>query len=408
MRLFAPLILIACFATALYFLKDVTPEQPRKHKAHDHEKINTLNIEAITVEKRAFAPTIKAFGYVAAKQRSQLSSEISGRIEYIDPRFSEGYTFEKGTLLVRLDSATHRADLAIRLAEWAQAEAALNEERARAEQAQSDWVRLHGKQPAPDLALRKPQLASAKANLQAAQARVDKAKAELTKTEVRAPYHGVVIQRNSEVGELASPSMPLGEIIGIDRYRVKLPISAQEASLIGFTPSSTHIGTQTAQTVTLSKVGTHTATHTNSMTATQVVQAELMALTDIVDPNTQQRHAIIEYTPTHLEAPPFIAGDYVEATFRATPLTSVFVLPADAVYQNRYVNTVLQHAEQPSTLERRPVAVLWQDSDVALIREGLNNGDQVITTPLNNVISGTPISVINKRTDDNDDKDAVE
>ena len=45
-------------------------------------------------------------------------------------------------------------------------------------------------------------------------------------------------------------------------------------------------------------------------------------------------------------------------------------------------------------LDRRLVDIAWQDDSEALIRSGLDAGDLLVTTPLGQIVSGTPVRIV--------------
>ncbi len=68
------------------------------------------------------------------------------------------------------------------------------------------------------------ELASARARLEAAQAALEQAQEQLGYTEIRAPYSGIVIARQVEPGEIASPGQPLMTGLSLARLRVAVDV----------------------------------------------------------------------------------------------------------------------------------------------------------------------------------------
>ncbi|MEM7168446.1 MAG: efflux RND transporter periplasmic adaptor subunit [Planctomycetota bacterium] len=147
---------------------------------------------------------VAANGYVVARTRAALSTDIPGRL--IEIPVEEGSRVQQGELIARLD--TKQLD-----AEHAQAKAEV--ERARANRA---LARIEMER-AQDLAKKRGQLIT-EAEVDAAKARHDETIAlfdaasaaalriavMIEKSEVRAPFAGVIIEKNAEVGEIVSAS----------------------------------------------------------------------------------------------------------------------------------------------------------------------------------------------------------
>ena len=156
-----------------------------------------------------------ASGYVVARRQATVSAEITGRIR--DVLIEEGAVVEAGEVLAYLDDDRAQIDLDLYEAQ----EAAANE-RARALAAQLTEARTvlerterlvtsgyasdsrRTAQQAQVDSLR-AQLSAARADLAAAQVRVRSQRDYVDRHIVRAPFGGVVIAKNAQVGEILSP-----------------------------------------------------------------------------------------------------------------------------------------------------------------------------------------------------------
>lgn len=157
-------------------------------------------------------------GTVKVRRRANLSTEIGGRVIFLGSR--EGEKVRKGQLLLRLEDSEFRASLALaqRAAESAEAakqEACLAAELAEREYRRSSTLNSQGivSEAILDQASNRSQSASAqceaaRAETRRARASVDVAQAALQKTELLAPFDGVVVQLSAELGEFVTPSPP--------------------------------------------------------------------------------------------------------------------------------------------------------------------------------------------------------
>ncbi|MFS8085844.1 MAG: efflux RND transporter periplasmic adaptor subunit, partial [Acidobacteriota bacterium] len=140
-------------------------------------------VEAIKVALMPMPQTIAAVGSVRSDESVTLRPEVVGRIAEI--RFKEGQQVTKGTVLVKLDDSVTGAD-----AEQARANlwlAKSKSERA-AELHQKGFVSAQAKD-------------EAEGALRVAQATLQSAEARLARTEIRAPFSGVIGLRQVSIGD---------------------------------------------------------------------------------------------------------------------------------------------------------------------------------------------------------------
>ncbi|QWV94396.1 efflux RND transporter periplasmic adaptor subunit [Geomonas oryzisoli] len=178
----------------------------------------SVEVEVATVSLVYPSQTISllnASGYVVAQRKAAVSSKATGRLEWLG--VEEGSVVREGQLLARLENR----DVA---AQKGQASASLSAARDNLEQAkveQKDAARaltrakeLIGQgiiaQADYDTAEARYQraqaaVAAAQANISGAQSALRGAEASLDYTLIRAPFDGVVLTKNADVGDIVSP-----------------------------------------------------------------------------------------------------------------------------------------------------------------------------------------------------------
>ncbi|MGQ0430263.1 MAG: efflux RND transporter periplasmic adaptor subunit [Gammaproteobacteria bacterium] len=143
-------------------------------------------VTAAVVEKPV-AVEVEALGTARANEAVEVTSKAANMVVAL--RFEEGQLVRRGQLLVELDGAQARADLAA-------AAAALAESR-------SAYAR--SKDLFAQQALSQAQLETIEATQLANEARVAAAQARLADTQIRAPFDGRIGLRRVSVGALVSP-----------------------------------------------------------------------------------------------------------------------------------------------------------------------------------------------------------
>lgn len=158
---------------------------------------------------------LTASGYVVAQRRAAVASKATGRLVELYVR--EGSKVRKGDLLAKLDASDVLAAMAGAEAGVRQAQAGVRQAEVELINAQADLTRTQGLQaqgfvsPQAVDAIQtrvnaaKAQLASAQAGQGAAQAQVKVQKVAESFTEIRAPFDGVVLVKNANVGDVITP-----------------------------------------------------------------------------------------------------------------------------------------------------------------------------------------------------------
>jgi membrane fusion protein (multidrug efflux system) len=165
-------------------------------------------VTTVSVRQERVAQKLEALGTARANESVDISSKASNIVTAI--RFRDGERVRQGQVLVQLDDATARADVAA-------AQATLTES-----QSQYDRAReLLNTQ-----AVSKSQFEQLEATLKANRARLQAAQARLEDTVIRAPFSGRVGLRRVSVGTLISP----GDVITTldDTSVIKLDFSVPE------------------------------------------------------------------------------------------------------------------------------------------------------------------------------------
>ncbi len=150
--------------------------------------------------------TLSAVGTMRSNESVLIRPEISGRIAEFS--FSEGQNAAKGAVLVRLDASVTRAELQ-------QAKANLVLSQAKFDRAVDLQVKGFVSSQARE---------EAENNLKVAQAAVALAEAKLAKTEILAPFSGVLGLRSASVGDYVKEGQDIVNLEAIDPLKVEFRV----------------------------------------------------------------------------------------------------------------------------------------------------------------------------------------
>ncbi|HVM43845.1 MAG TPA: biotin/lipoyl-binding protein, partial [Gemmatimonadales bacterium] len=162
---------------------------------------------------------VVANGYVVARTQAAVSAKLPGRLAYLG--VSEGSHVVAGQLIARLDNADYTAAVGQAEASLAAERATLIEARANRDELVREDRRAHDVHAQNALLISQAGLDSAdsraaqavaaadaeSSRVDAAAASLGVARANLENTLIRAPFTGVVLTKDAEVGEVVAPSV---------------------------------------------------------------------------------------------------------------------------------------------------------------------------------------------------------
>jgi RND family efflux transporter MFP subunit len=177
-----------------------------------------LEVETAMVTERAAgtqAAVLNAAGYVTARRRATVASKITGKL--VEVNVEEGMAVREGQVLARLDDATLKATLALSEAQTEAARRGVRENEVRLNEAKLTHARLarlikDGLVTQAELEAAEAQvdtfdarILAAHEQVRVAEQQVALAKTNLDDTVIRAPFSGVAISKDAQVGETVSP-----------------------------------------------------------------------------------------------------------------------------------------------------------------------------------------------------------
>ncbi|ABK49561.1 efflux transporter, RND family, MFP subunit [Shewanella sp. ANA-3] len=373
LRRLSPLFILLLFvvgAIALMSTKEAPEQKP--------EEMPVPIVDVTQVEQQTVSLNLPSYGVVTPKYKTQLVTEVQGRMLSISPQFVAGGIVKKGDQLAQIEPSDYEADLMQAEATLAQATAALNEEIARGEVAKIEF-KGYDKGLPPELGLRIPQLKKEQANVKYAQAALARAQRNLERTVIRAPFDGIIKARNVDLGQYVTLGTNLGELYDTSIAEIRLPISNDD---LAYLESVDHPDTQV--TLSASLAGKENTWMGNIIRSEGVIDADnrmVYLVAEIKDPYLREHK-----TQGSL---PLKYGSFVNAVIKGRSVDGIVKLPRHVV-RNEHVALV----NEQNIVEMRHVNVVRSDLENVFIKDSLKTGERVAITHFSNMANGQLVKII--------------
>ena len=343
-----------------------------KPVAQKVERLRTeTSVKVLIATKHDVTLPVPSQGLVNAIRSTTLAAQVAGRVEKVT-RFKVGERFANDEILIELDDSDYRSAITQAESALAEANAALIQEQARADQALRDWNKISPGQKPTDLAARKPQLMSAQARVDAAADSLTRAKRDLERTKIRAPFAGRLSATYTEVGSYLPPGTRIADLESTGRYEVRLPVSLDDLAFIK---------SQQDGTVALhAEIGGQKMTWTGTVVRTE----------GEVERASRSVYLVAELAEDNSPQDAFLKpGLFLRAQVEGRVIPDVFEIPSLAFLDESHLRVVTKDDK----LFNREVKVTRRTATTMLVSEGLQQGDRVCLTSIPAAIDGMQVKV---------------
>lgn len=384
-----------------------TKAEPKKSE----HGVKAVPVEIHVVTTSTQPVRVIANGTVISAQEIILQPEVTGRIIWKNPQFVPGGRFKKGAPLLRIDPRDYAVAVQQQLAQIENTRLGLDQERGRRVIAEREWA-LFGDAgsldadadaPGRSLALREPHLRSAEASLRAAQSGLEKAKIGLSRTQIVAPFNAFVQSEAVDVGQLVSPSMQLGRLVGTDAFWVQVSVPVDRLGWLRVPGLNADEGSSVK---IVQQVGEGRVER----------EGKIIRLYGDVDPVGRMARVLVEVVdpfglassdakkkagekpseplkdgaggPSASELP-LLLGAYVRVSIDAGTLDGVVEVPRSAVHEGDVVYVI----DSESKLRFKRPEIVWRRETTMLVRGELASGDKIVTTHLSAPLEGMLLRV---------------
>ena len=353
-------------------------------------------VETITVQRGTYAPRLVVLGTVQAAQDIVLSPRVGGQVIELSPKFVPGALLRKGEVLLRIDPADFENAVSIRQSELEQAQASLQIEQGRQNVARRELALLQGTIDETNraLVLRQPQLASIRAEVSAAEAAVERAKLDLERTTVLAPFDAQILSRSVNVGSQVSPGDELAQLVGIKEYWISAAVPVRNLQWVRFGETNDDEGSRV------------TIRNPDSWPPGAVRHGRVARMIGTLDQQTRLARILVT-VPDPLgqasDGPPLILDTLIQTEIEGKPIREVVRIDRELIRDSDTVWVM-----KDNKLEIRETEIAFRDAEHAYVRQGLEDGDEVVVTTLATVAEGVGLRKVNEASEGHDGSESNE
>ncbi|MEQ8857528.1 MAG: efflux RND transporter periplasmic adaptor subunit [Pseudomonadales bacterium] len=336
-------------------------------------------VRVLEVQPRSVQLTVHSQGTVAPNTESELIPEVSGRVRWISPSLVNGGSFESGEALLRLEDQDYRSAVE-------RARAALSRAEAEFEHAQFEFQRmesLEAKQLASRSVLENALRAYrvAEATLQDTRASIEQAGRDLSRTEIRAPFTGLVRRESVDIGQFVSRGAAVATLYATADAEVRLPIADRQLAFLNMP-----VGIRGELPVELQPGVTLSA----EFAGQQLTWRGRIVRTEAAIDTMSRMVNVVARVDNDADTPPLAVGLFVNAEIEGLIADNVIVLPRSALREGNRVLVV----DAEDRLRYRQIEPLRLYQDEVLVAHGLAAGERVCISPIQTAVEGMPVKPV--------------
>ena len=331
-----------------YLFEDAAQKASAERAASEALKASATPVNAVVVVPQTLDDKIEVNGEILANESLELKSEISGKVTNIF--FQEGQQVRKGELLLTINDNELRAQL--EKVKYTKKLVEDNEYRQR---------KLLERE-----AISQEEYDQALTELNTSIADIKLIEAQIAKSQIRAPFDGVVGLRYVSEGSYISPQNVIATLSNLDPAKIEFSIPSKY---------STNVGVGDDITFSTEGIG-------------QNFSGKIYAIEPKIDPATRtMKLRAISPNPDNRLLP----GQYTRVDVILNSTDSALMVPSEAVIPTFEGHSVFVHSGGKA--EKRNVEIGIRTRREVEIKEGLAYRDTVITSGLLQIKDGSKVTL---------------
>lgn len=378
LHILVPLFALACGIAITVYLLNTSPKATPIKPAQ-----TSILVEVEQVSHALQRTLVSTMGEIIPARGVEIKPRVNGEVSDISNEFMPGGYFLAGQTMLAIDRTDY--ELVARQLESnvikAESDLALEMGYQRIAEREYKLLGESVSDQEKNLILRIPQLEKLKAALDYAQSMHAQARLNLQRTEIKAPFNGVVDSRMVDTGSKITESTVLAKIVGTDTYWLTLTVPIEQLRWLKIPGnrkekgSTVHIFTQGSTSPSSSRTG-----QVIRLIASLEDQGRMaQLLVEIDDPLSRKQE--------NREKPRLLLGSYVQAEIEGISIESGIRVERTNIHDGNSVWVM----DDNGMLGIREVDITFRGRDHVIVESGLENGEHLVTSALSSPIAGIPL-----------------
>lgn len=346
------IIVVLALIKILIFPKEQENKAGKSGK--NAKKIN--NITVYVIKPEVLENNIKASGTIFSDMETQLKPEIAGRIIKIN--FRDGAQVKKSQLLVKLNDA----DLQAQLKKLKVMEKLYSEKEIR----QNKLLKLGG--------ISIEEYDNTLSQLQTTQAEIELLKVQIDKTEIKAPFEGVIGLRNVDEGQYVTTSNIIASLQKLNTVKIDFSIPEQYAKLISLN-----------EAISFTVKG-----------SAEKFKGEIAAIEPKVDLSTR---TVMVRAKSPNAKNKLIPGSFAEVELSLQKTNNALMIPTEAVIPILKGQKVFIY-KSGKAKEQKIITGIRTENKIQ-VTEGIAEGDTIITSGIMQIKDGDEVKIMKDKKSSN-------
>jgi len=341
-------------------------EPPPREKTTKKTSIKTVQVSE--VENRAIASNLQVQGRLAAFDKIDIFSEVTGTLISTDKPFKVGTYFKKDDVLLRVDDEESRLNLLAQKSSLMNAITQMMPDlKIDYPESFPQWKNYldqfdvkNGIREFPRAVTDKEKYFIASKNIQNQFYTIKSAESRLRKFVIYAPFSGVITEAGINAGSLVRAGQKMGMLMNTSNYELEATVSMADLKYI--------------------KTGNSVQLRSDDIRGSWT--GRVKRISNVLDPNTQSIIVYIGVSGQNLREGMYLRGDInVSSIAQATKVANDLLVNENNIF-----------IVQDSTLKLMPIAVVKTDGETSVIR-GLPEGSKILRQKLSGAYDGMKVQV---------------